>query len=191
MATVDSVGEDKEVELKIIKKGITIEYVNDALIYDEKTQKSDVFVNQRRRWIAAQLDYFRDYFFDGLKGLLFKGNIDYFDKVIQMVQPPRILLTGILFIVTFLLWFVYILNLNSIYNLFPIGYERWLILFVVTAFTLIISIPRKFYNGKTLKALMYIPVGFVLMILSLLKVKGASKKFIHTTHSHTDNIKHN
>jgi cellulose synthase/poly-beta-1,6-N-acetylglucosamine synthase-like glycosyltransferase len=191
MATVDSVGEDKEVELKIIKKGITIEYVNDALIYDEMTQKSDVFVNQRRRWIAAQLDYFRDYFFDGLKGLLFKGNIDYFDKVIQMVQPPRILLTGILFIVTFLLWFVYILNLNSIYNLFPIGYERWLVLFGVTAFTLIISIPRKFYNGKTLKALMYIPVGFVLMILSLLKVKGASKKFIHTTHSHTDNIKHN
>jgi hypothetical protein len=108
-----------------------------------------------------------------------------------MVQPPRILLTGILFIVTFLLWFVYILNLNSIYNLFPIGYERWLVLFGVTAFTLIISIPRKFYNGKTLKALMYIPVGFVLMILSLLKVKGASKKFIHTTHSHTDNIKHN
>ncbi len=191
MATVDSVGEDKEVELKIIRDGVTIEYVNDALIYDEKTQKSDVFVNQRRRWIAAQLSYFRDYFFDGLKGLLLKGNVDYFDKVLQMVQPPRILLTGILFIATFLLWLIQALKLDAVYDLFALGYEKWLILFLVTAFTLIISIPRKFYNGKTFKALMYIPVGFVLMILSLLKVKGASKKFIHTTHSHSEDIKHN
>ena len=189
MATVDSVGEDKEVEIKIIKDGIKIEYINDALIYDEKTSKSDVFVNQRRRWIAAQLSYFREYFFDGLKRLLLKGQVDYFDKVLQMVQPPRILLTGILFIITAILWLVQAINLTSLSSLFFLDYSYWLLLFIVTAFTLVISIPRKFYNIKTLKALLCIPVGFVLMMLSLMKIKGASKKFIHTTHSHKENIK--
>jgi len=184
MATVDSVGEDKEVELKIIKDGIKIEYINDALIYDEKTSKSDVFINQRRRWIAAQLSYFREYFIDGLKQLLFKGQVDYFDKVLQMVQPPRILLTGILFIITALLWFIQTINFTTLSSLFFFNYKYWLLLFVVTAFTLVISIPRKFYNVQTLRALLYIPVGFVLMMLSLMKIKGASKKFIHTTHSH-------
>ena len=189
MATVDSVGEDKEVELKIIKDGIKIEYINDALIYDEKTSKSDVFVNQRRRWIAAQLSYFREYFFDGFKHLLFKGQVDYFDKVLQMVQPPRILLTGILFIITALLWILQVTNLTTLSDLFFFDYRYWLVLFIVTAFTLVISIPRKFYNFRTLKALLYIPVGFVLMMLSLMKIKGASKKFIHTTHSHKENVK--
>lgn len=192
MATVDSVGEDKEVELKIIKDGVTIEYVNDAIIFDEKTQKSEVFVNQRRRWIAAQLSYFRDYFFDGLKQLITKGNIDYFDKVIQMVLPPRILSVGTIFIVTVLLYILNVVNATAISGLYVVNYQYWLLLFIVTAFTLFISIPRKFYNSKTLKALLYIPWGFVLMIMSLLKIKGAGKKFIHTTHTHDDtSIKHN
>lgn len=188
MATVDSVGEDKEVELKIIKNGIKIEYVNDAIIFDEKTSKSDVFVNQRRRWIAAQLSYFKEYFFDGLKQLIFKGNIDFFDKVLQMVQPPRILLEGILLIITVILWLSYIFVPVLANNLFFLNYQYWLFLFIVTSFTLIISIPRKFYNKDTFKALLFVPVGFILMILSLLKIKGADKKFIHTTHSHTDGI---
>ena len=186
MATVDSVGEDKEVELKIIKKGITIEYVDSAIIYDEKTQKSDVFVNQRRRWIAAQVSYFREYFLDGFKNLIIHGNVDYFDKVLQIIQPPRILLNGILFIVTIVFWLLYIFNLSS--SLFVLGYQYWLGLFLMASLALIVSVPQKFYNLKTLKALAHLPAGFILMLLSLLKIKGANKKFIHTTHSHTDGV---
>jgi cellulose synthase/poly-beta-1,6-N-acetylglucosamine synthase-like glycosyltransferase len=191
MATVDSVGEDKEVELKLIRQGITIEYVHDALILDEKTQKSDVFVNQRRRWIAAQLSYFKDYFPDGLKMLLTKGNIDYFDKVLQMLLPPRILSVGFIFIVTALLYLSNLLAWMPDQVVFYANYQSWAILFLVTAFTLLIAVPRKFYSAKTLKAVLYIPWGFVLMVISLLKIKGANKKFIHTEHSHSESIKHN
>jgi cellulose synthase/poly-beta-1,6-N-acetylglucosamine synthase-like glycosyltransferase len=191
MATIDSVGEDKEVELKLIRNGHTIEYVYDAIIYDEKTQKSEVFVNQRRRWIAAQLSYFRDYFFDGVHKLITKGNIDYFDKVLQMLLPPRILSVGIIFIITFLLFIPIFFEWGKVSNQFVINYIPWALMFTVTAFSLIISVPNKFYNKKTLKAIIYIPWGFFLMVLSLLKIRGASKKFIHTTHSHNDTIKHN
>lgn len=67
----------------------------------------------------------------------------------------------------------------------------WLVLFAGTVLALLFSVPRKFYNRATLKALLSLPYGFVLMLVSLFKVKGATKKFIHTEHSHVDDIKHN
>ncbi len=191
MATVDSVGEDKEVELKIIRDKHKIEYVHDALIYDEKTSKSDVFVNQRRRWIAAQLDYFRSHFLDGLGKLLTKGNVDYFDKVIQMIMPPRIILAGVLFISVIVSAIFSLLSIDFISRIFITSYTIWLDIFVMTAIGLVISIPRSFYNPKTFLALLKIPHGFLLMLISLFKIKGASKKFLHTTHDHVEETKHN
>jgi cellulose synthase/poly-beta-1,6-N-acetylglucosamine synthase-like glycosyltransferase len=186
MATVDSVGEDKEVELKIIREGHKIAYVNDAIIYDEKTQKSDVFVNQRRRWIAAQLDYFKSHFFDGLWRLLSKGQVDYFDKVVQMIQPPRILLTGMLFFITLAMAIVQWILPISIGQFFVPDFYSWLTLFILTACALIFSIPSKLYSLRTLQALLMVPKGFFLMMVSLFKIKGASKKFLHTTHGHSE-----
>lgn len=191
MATIDSVGEDKEVELKLIKKGYTIEYVDDAIIYDEKTQESGNFVNQRRRWIAAQLGYFRSDFLDGIYALITKGNYDYFDKVMQMIQPPRILLSGVLFFLSLLFGIIHFLPYTGLQQYFAPGFYWWLGLLVVTAFALLFAIPGRFYNKKTFLALLSLPKGFILMFISLLKVKGASKQFLHTEHSHPGEIKHN
>lgn len=182
MATVDSVGEDKEVEMKLLKAGYKIEYVEDAFIFDEKTSKKDVFINQRRRWLAAQLEFFRKYFFDGLWNLIRHGNLDYFDKVIQMVQPPRILLAGLLFIFSFARLILTLFNPELYPSLIPLS--SWLIAFVATIASLLIATPLKFYNGKTLCALFSLPTGFILMFKSLIRIKGASKRFIHTTHGH-------
>ncbi len=191
MATVDSVGEDKEIELKIIRKGYTIEYVDDAIIYDEKTQESGNFVNQRRRWIAAQLGYFRSNFSDGILALITKGNFDYFDKVMQMIQPPRILLSGTLFFLSLLFGIIHFLPYPVLQQYFAPAFYWWLGMFVGTALALLFAIPRRFYNKQTFRALLSLPKGFVLMFLSLLKVKGASKQFLHTEHSHPGEIKHN
>ncbi len=184
MLTVDSVGEDKEVEMRLLKSGYKIEYLEEAHIYDEKTSKKDVFVNQRRRWIAAQLEFFRKYFFDGLWHFLRYGNVDYFDKVIQMIQPPRILLLGLLIIFS-ILSFVFSNETNSTLKI-DITFTYWIGLLIITLLTLMISTPRKFHNTKTLLAMFSLPMGFLLMFKSLLKVKGASKRFIHTTHEHTE-----
>ncbi len=182
MATVDSVGEDKEVEIKLLKEGYKIEYLEDAWIYDEKTSKKDIFINQRRRWLAAQIEFFKKYFFNGLWNLLRHGNIDYFDKVIQMLLPPRILLVGLLFIFSITRLIITYLQPKLYLPFVPASF--WLLTFALTLFALLIALPLKFYNLKTLRALFSLPTGFVLMAKSLLRIKGASKRFIHTPHGH-------
>lgn len=189
MKSVDSVGEDKEVEMKLLKKGLTIEYLKNAYIYDEKTSKSEVFVNQRRRWLAAQLMHFRDYFFNAFLDLFRKGNFNYFDKALQMIQPPRIMLLGLLFIFTVFSGIIHFCNLEQVSPWFVPSFYHWAALFVITVFTLMISIPKKMYNKHTYIALLSLPKGFYLMMKSLFKVKGAGQKFIHTTHSHNNDSK--
>jgi cellulose synthase/poly-beta-1,6-N-acetylglucosamine synthase-like glycosyltransferase len=179
MSTVTAVGGfDKEIELKMLKEGYKIAYLDDAYVFDEKIQNPNAFSNQRRRWLSAQLHYFKSDFLKAAKALFIKGNVDYFDKAIQFIQPPRILLLGavIIFGLGFLLGNTF---LNVDHNLST----GWVTLISGCFLALLISIPTKFYNYNTLKAVAGLPKGMFLMMLSLLKIKGANKKFIHTKHT--------
>ncbi|MCT4603064.1 MAG: glycosyltransferase family 2 protein [Marinifilum sp.] len=180
MSKVNAIGGfDKELELKLLKNRKKIEYLNDAIVLDEKVQKSEVFAKQRKRWLSAQFVYFARYFFPGLYHLFFKGNIDFFDKVYQMISPPRILLLGLTSIITAVyaaLW------LYSGVTPFSFTFMHWLPIFLFVVFAFLFSIPFKFYNKNTLVAIVTLPRAFFLMFASLFKLKGANKKFIHTEH---------
>lgn len=166
-------GFDKEIDLKMCRDGITIEYVHDAYCYDEKVQKAEVFQNQRRRWLSAQWIYFKRFFLASFIALITKGNIDYFNKAFHTFLPPRILLLG----------FMGIIFLTSLF-FFPHPMAiAWIGLFVIVVLTFFFSIPGKFYSFTTLKAILLLPKGFYLMLLSLLKLKGANKQFLHTKHT--------
>lgn len=179
MSTVTAVGGfDKEIELKMLKEGRKIVYLDDAMVYDEKIQKSEVFGNQRRRWLSAQFHYFRKDFINAFKDLIVKGNVDYFDKAIQFIQPPRIILLGavILFSIGFVL-VNYVLDNQILYT------NYWIVLVIACVLSFVFSVPKSFYNLKTLRALASLPKGMFMMLLSLLKLKGANKTFIHTQHT--------
>ena len=181
MSNVKAVGGfDKELELELLKAGIKIEYLNDALILDEKVQKADAFANQRKRWLSAQFVYFRRYFFSGLKHLLLRGNIDYFDKVYQMISPPRVLLLGL---VTILTIGYGIIDLSpGMADFFVFCFSQWLNMTLMVYLAFIFAIPSHFYNRKTFLALLELPKAFLLMLFSLFRLKGANKRFIHTEH---------
>jgi cellulose synthase/poly-beta-1,6-N-acetylglucosamine synthase-like glycosyltransferase len=182
MKTVNAVGGfDKEIELKMLKARNTIAYLDNARIYDEKVQSAEVFSNQRRRWLSAQVHYFRKYFADSLKELLVRGNMDYFDKTLQMIQLPRILLLGTV-IITGLLFTIYNIVIHS-FSWFLIS---WIILMGLCIFSLLISVPGSFYRISTLKAMTSLPKGMLLMLMSLLRIKGANKQFIHTKHTSSE-----
>lgn len=179
MSTVTAVGGfDKEIELKMLKEGRKIVYLDDAVVYDEKVQKSEVFENQRRRWLSAQFHYFRKDILNATKYLILKGNVDYFDKAIQFIQPPRILLLGAVGLSSLVfLALNYILKNEVLYSYY------WIALLVLCVLSFVFSIPRDFYNKKTLRAMASLPKGMLTMLMSLLKIKGANKTFIHTQHT--------
>jgi cellulose synthase/poly-beta-1,6-N-acetylglucosamine synthase-like glycosyltransferase len=165
-------GFDKEIELTMLGEGKRIEYLENAMVFDEKVQIPDVFVKQRRRWLSAQIHYSK-YFFKALKSLISKGNIDFFDKSAQMLLPPRILLLGLLPLFTLLSLLFNPLNISIL----------WGGLFLLCILALFFAIPTTFYNKSTLAAISTLPRGFFLMLVSLFSTKGANKRFIHTQHT--------
>lgn len=178
--TIEYAGEDKELELILLRQGIKFHYLPKAYVYDEKIQQAEAFGNQRRRWLAAQFSSFFRYVGPGLAQLFGKGNVDFFDKVYQMVQPPRSILIGL----PTLLFVIYGIGalISPQQSVLMLNWNIWLLLLLLTLITLLISLPLRFYNHRTLKALASLPKGIVLMIRAMLFPKGASKKFIHTKH---------
>lgn len=167
-------GFDKELEIRLLRDNNSIDYLPDAFVYDEKVQNVKVFSQQRRRWLSAQLHYFGMSFFPATKALFINGNVEYFNKAVQYLQLPRILLLGL----------TAIFALSSGLLGFPTLTIWWLIAFALVVTALILAVPLKFYRIETLIAILYLPIGFFYMFLSLLKIRGANKKFIHTKHTY-------
>ncbi|OOQ56706.1 glycosyltransferase [Mucilaginibacter pedocola] len=164
-------GFDKEMELRLLRTGVQVAYATRALVYDEKAARQANFENQRRRWLSAQIHYMQRYIADGFIQLT-KGNIDFFDKVVQTMLLPRALMLG----VTSML---FILSLLPGYGL-PAVY--WLVLCAATFFAVFISIPSQYFNRQLLSAALGFPLAFFSMFKLLFKLKGANKTFIHTAH---------
>lgn len=175
---IHSVGEDKELELALLKEKVKIAYVEDALVYDEKVQNMEVFGNQRRRWLASQLNIFKTYFFPSFGELFARGNVDYFNKAFQSALIPRVLLLGFLTLMAFISIFI---------PLSPFM-PAWIGLWLLYIMTLMLAVPGRFYNRKLWNAMWRVPAVFLKMVALLFRLKGAGKTFVHTPHS-TTNIK--
>jgi cellulose synthase/poly-beta-1,6-N-acetylglucosamine synthase-like glycosyltransferase len=167
-------GFDRELELLLLQRGLPVIYCKKARILDEKVRKTGVFENQRKRWISSQYHYLGKYFKKGCIALL-KGNFTFFNSsVLRNIQLPRLINLGLLMISCFLLYFV------RDYLFF--GYQTWLLLLGIIIVSMLISIPREFFSGKLLKAVLQLPEIFFRMFLLLFRLGQANKKFIHTPH---------
>ena len=151
-------------------------------IYDEKTQKEEAISNQRKRWIAAQFGILRSSL-SGLQKAIRQGNIDYCDKIIQWMLPPRLIQIAGVFGLTFIFTAIGIwLSLKG-----DSGNEwmiaiKWWILSIAQIVAMILPIPGNLLNKRLGKAIIKIPILALTTIGNLFKLKGAYKKFIHTEH---------
>ena len=179
MEPIEAVGGfDKELEFELAQNQIRIEYLQNATVLDEKIQKASDFSNQRKRWLSTQFVYLRKYFNRSFKELFLNKNVTFFDKVWQMIVPPRILLLGI----TTILTLAYILNALAFQFETTVSVNYWLVNFSMVIVAFLLALPRSFYNTETAKAMVSIPSAFFRMFMLLFKLKGANKKFIHTAH---------
>lgn len=167
---VYSSGEDKEFEGLLLKQRIYIDYLDDVPVYDEKTPKDEVFYNQRRRWIASQYNALINSIVD-LPGAIISRNVDYFDKIFQWMMLPRIILLGVISIISVLLTIID----------WEASLKWWGILFLL-GLAFCMAIPDYLVDKRLTKAIKKVPWLFILMFLNLFRIKGADKKFIHTDH---------
>lgn len=168
VAQLHTSGEDKEMEVLLLKQGIFIEFLDHVLVYDEKTQGEKSFYNQRRRWLATQIAQWGRVYRDLPKALL-SGNIDYSDKLIQWMLPPRLILFG------------GIIVMGSIMQIidWPLALKWWG-LFIIMGVTLCLAIPDKLVDEGFKKSINKIPLLFVMMVLNHFRIKGESKRFVRT-----------
>lgn len=167
---VFTAGEDKEIEKLLLQQHIYIEYLDDVYVYDEKIQKASAFKHQRRRWLAAQYSSFAE-MYKNLPDAIKSKNINYCDKVFQLSMFPRVINIAIILFFSILLSFI-----NWQMSI------KWWILFLFFSFILYLAIPKYLLNRKLYLSIWKVPVLAIMMISNLFKLKGASKKFIHTNH---------
>ncbi len=174
MSSIHSAVEDKDLEYYLLRNGHKVLYENDALVFDEKVQNSKVFTSQRKRWISSQFYEMNKVLAEGVKDLLYNGKFDFFDKGLQRVIMPRVLLLGFSFFCA-LFYFIPFIQLG----------EYFFALFIINCLSYTIAIPSSYFNLNTLKAALRLPLAFFLMFFAMIKSKGNSKKFVHTEHTAT------
>ncbi|GAB3021249.1 glycosyltransferase family 2 protein [Spirosoma pulveris] len=178
MGQIDTTGGfDKELEMRLIHDHYRIDYIDDALCYDEKVQSGAVFERQRARWIAAQLKYLRRNLPSGIIQLL-KGNLDYFDKVFQTMFLPRVILLGFLTIGT-----MAALLLRAP-NLLMLAGGQLLVLLL----SFYVATPSDLKALITWKEIKQVPGLFFRFLRSITKLGEAGKKFINTPHTTTSTV---
>ena len=171
---------DREVDFEMMKAGITIEYLDDAVVLDEKVSRKEVFENQRRRWLESQASHLK-LFFSKNENIPHKTS-DYWNKLFINLSPPRII-----FIVMFLLIFgICILQFITHSDITGIKIQLWVLLFIAFLISMIIAIPGRFLKISTLTAFLYLPSILFSFLRAIFTMKPGRKEFVHTPKSFTD-----
>lgn len=172
-------GEDREIDMQLMRRKIKMEFLDNALVFDEKVTSAGIFEKQRVRWLEAQVNHVRRFFDQDMKSA--PRTFLYYNKFFQNLLLPRVLI-----LVVFCLMFLIILfqKLIQIPFIQPTS-VYWIIVMGLYFLTLIISIPRIFYNVQTLIALSHIPLLMFTMVKAVFQMKKKRNEFIHTPKSFT------
>lgn len=168
---------DREVDFELMKNSITVEYIDDAIVYDEKVATKQVFENQRRRWLESQIIHLKLFFTKRVKN---KGK-DFWNKLFINLIPPRIFFIG-------LFSFIFVLCIFQHYaqiNVTGIPSRWWLLLFAAYLLSMLLSIPARMFNSSTIGAFFHLPAILISYVKAAFTMKVSRKEFIHTPKTFT------
>ena len=170
----ESPGEDKEMTLQLMKKGITVEYLSDALVMDEKVSDLEVFTRQRKRWIESQLQIVRSFFRSEFKEVRSKRVFWY--RLFQNLLLPRSF---------YMILLPFIAVLSFLFEVFDLKISPewmwWLSLTLLYFLSLLLSVPISYFNVNTLMAIGKLPRVFISMVWAASSAKLNNKVFVATT----------
>jgi len=171
ISKTNSAGEDKELEIMLLKQKIHILYSEKIYVFDKKTDNQEAIGKQRKRWMASQYSLIITCIPDFSKALL-SINISYADKIIQWMLPPRLIQLALIFGITLSM---------LIFSNFSHS-DKWLYLSLAQILAMLIPIPSHCWNKKLMLSLIQTPILTLKVIKDLFHLRGANKLFIHTKH---------
>lgn len=170
---------DREVDFEIMKDCICIEFIDDALVLDEKVSSKDVYERQRTRWLESQIIHLR-LFFDKKQGHVPKTK-DFWNRLFYNMVPPRLIFLASFFLV----FLVFLVEYFTGYSILYPSYWWWLGLTLVYLSVFPLSMPANLWTWSTLKAILHVPALVLSMVRALFKMKVSRKEFLHTPKAFT------
>ena len=163
-------GEDRELEVFLLREGIYIKYADDILVFDEKVSNADNFQRQRQRWMSAQVNCFLS-MLRHLPEAVIRLNINYMDKTIQQMLIPRsMLLLGLLFM-SFLISIIA-----------PCWSLKWWSLLLLTCLSLFLAIPVRLRTKSVFSKVGTLLRLSIKMARNVRHIDHKNEDFIHTDH---------
>jgi cellulose synthase/poly-beta-1,6-N-acetylglucosamine synthase-like glycosyltransferase len=163
-------GFDKILQYEILKRKLRIAFTDGAVVYDEKTAKSDQLVKQRARWINTWFKFLKlgiSLFVKSVVNL----NWNQFLFSITLMRPPLFIL----------------IILSAISFVFHLFFNPWISVAWVTGalcFIYIFYYSLSYFKAdpRIFKSLSSIPKFFFYQVLALTKVFKANKLSVATKH---------
>jgi len=173
---VKGAGFDKLLQIEILKGKHRIAFARDAIVYDEKTSRSEQLIKQRARWFNTWFKYSGI----GLK-LLGQGiyNLNWNQSIfaLMFLRPPLFLVLVASFLILISNFFVDIVLVYC-----------WAIAFFLFLSAFFLAMAHSNADKRIYKSLVGIPLFMFYQILSLLKIKKANTISVATQHYYTKSI---
>ncbi|MBT1690834.1 glycosyltransferase, partial [Dawidia soli] len=167
-------GEDKEIDLQLLKMNVPVEYIAGAYIYDEKAADVQTLKKQRLRWIEVHLKHMGRFLDRDMLALPIDRHL--LNKIMHYLILPRS------FFVALILAVVALGAVDAMVDttlLIP-GIHWWTV--VIGAYTLatLSFVPARYRTRHTLMSLSRLPGIITSMVVNMFRVRVGRKEFLHT-----------
>lgn len=165
--SIDTAWEDKELEARLMRQHIYVDYFDHIYVYDEKTRRTADFNRQRGRWASTQLRSILSNI-RYLPTAILRKQYDLVDKIIQWMLIPRTIMVAIMALMSLILPFIYL----------TLAVKWWILLaFVMLIFA--IATPDYLVDDKWEKSFIKAPFIMASSLLNITKILRRKKKFEH------------
>jgi cellulose synthase/poly-beta-1,6-N-acetylglucosamine synthase-like glycosyltransferase len=152
--TTNTSWDDKELESRLLRQHIFVDYFDDIMVFSEKTRNAEDFNRQRGRWLLSHLSTIvRNIRY--LPGAIIRRHYDLADKIIQWMLLPRMLMMAIIIFMSVIMPFIY----------FSLALKWWA-LFAIVLFIFALATPNYLVDDKWDRTFFLIPVILMTSVLS-------------------------
>ena len=152
--TTNTTWDDKELESRLLRQHIFVDYFDDIMVFSEKTRNAEDFNRQRGRWLLSHLSTIvRNIRY--LPGAIIRRHYDLADKIIQWMLLPRMLMMAIIIFMGVIMPFIY----------FSLALKWWA-LFAIVLFIFALATPNYLVDDKWDRTFFLIPVILMTSVLS-------------------------